>query len=63
MYILKFAKVLAKSDAKHFLILFRDHSCQFRGLYSFDPDSEDSIKIHGIGPKQITSKMIERFYK
>ncbi|XP_061178757.1 calmodulin-regulated spectrin-associated protein 1-B-like isoform X1 [Saccostrea echinata] len=59
----KVLEVLAKSDAKHFLILFRDHSCQFRGLYSFDPDTEDSLKIHGIGPKQITSKMIERFYK
>uniref|UniRef100_A0A1I7WPU8 CKK domain-containing protein n=1 Tax=Heterorhabditis bacteriophora TaxID=37862 RepID=A0A1I7WPU8_HETBA len=27
---------LAGSDAKHFLILFRDHKCQYRGLYSWD---------------------------
>ncbi|KIH42940.1 hypothetical protein ANCDUO_27068, partial [Ancylostoma duodenale] len=27
---------LAASDAKHFLILFRDYKCQYRGLYSWD---------------------------
>ena len=27
---------MGKSDAKHFLFLFRDQKCQFRGLYSWD---------------------------
>ncbi|XP_021371449.1 calmodulin-regulated spectrin-associated protein 1-B-like isoform X2 [Mizuhopecten yessoensis] len=60
------AKVLeemAKSDAKHFIILFRDHSCQYRSVYEYYPETEDIYKIHGIGPKQITNKMIEKFYK
>ncbi|KAK3087075.1 hypothetical protein FSP39_001312 [Pinctada imbricata] len=59
----KVLEELAKSDAKHFVILFRDHSCQYRSLYSFDPDMEEAHKIHGVGPKQLTNKMIERFYK
>jgi calmodulin-regulated spectrin-associated protein len=54
---------IARSTAKHFLILFRDAGCQYRGLYSFDPDSEEAYKIVGVGPRQLTSEMVEKFYK
>ena len=54
---------IARSTTKHFLILFRDHGCQYRGLYSFDPDAEEAYKIIGVGPRQLGSSMVERFYK
>ncbi|XP_076438027.1 LOW QUALITY PROTEIN: uncharacterized protein LOC143277153 [Babylonia areolata] len=59
----KVLEEIAKSAAKHFLILFRDHGCQYRGLYSFDPDTEEAYKIVGIGPRQLSSDMVEHFYK
>ncbi|KAL8578425.1 hypothetical protein ACOMHN_014924 [Nucella lapillus] len=59
----KVLEEIARSAAKHFLILFRDHSCQYRGLYSFDPDTEEAYKIAGIGPRQLSSGMVEHFYK
>ena len=54
---------IAKSNAKHFLILFRDASCGYRGLYGFDPDTEETFKLVGVGPRQITNNMIEKYYK
>lgn len=32
---------LAKSGAKHVLLLFRDHKCQYRGLYEWDQVRND----------------------
>jgi calmodulin-regulated spectrin-associated protein len=54
---------VAKSSAKHFLILFRDASCGYRGLYGFDPDTEDCFKIVGVGPRSINNEMVEKYYK
>ncbi|XP_076456389.1 uncharacterized protein LOC143290762 [Babylonia areolata] len=59
----KVLEEIARSTAKHFLILFRDHGCQYRGLFSFDPDTEEACKIMGVGPRQLCSEMVERFYK
>ena len=59
-------KVLAElenSDAKHFLILFRDSGCQYRGVFGFDPDSEVVEKICGSGPKNVAPSMVEKFFK
>ena len=52
-----------RSDSKHFLILFRDAGCQFRALYTYNPEREEVTKLFGIGPKNITDKMMDRFYK
>ncbi|XP_017760211.1 PREDICTED: patronin isoform X8 [Eufriesea mexicana] len=54
---------IARSESKHFLILFRDAGCQFRALYSYCPDREDVSKLYGIGPKQVTDKMFDKFFK
>ncbi|XP_055871153.1 uncharacterized protein LOC106051513 isoform X1 [Biomphalaria glabrata] len=54
---------LTKCEANHFLILFRDAGCQYRGLFIFYPETEEAFKIHGVGPKHITNKMCEKFYK
>lgn len=59
-------KVLDKinrSDAKHFLILFRDAGCQFRALYSYWPDNETVIKLYGTGPSQVDEFMFDKFFK
>ena len=54
---------IAKADQKHFMILFRDHSLQFRSLYSFTPESEELTKVYGTGPRHITNKMTDTLYK
>ncbi|XP_071959896.1 calmodulin-regulated spectrin-associated protein 2-like isoform X2 [Antedon mediterranea] len=59
----KVLQEVAKSDAKHFLILFRDHGLQFRALYSFSPDTEEIFKLYGVGPKHISPNMICGLYK
>ncbi|GAB1597927.1 calmodulin-regulated spectrin-associated protein 2-like isoform X8 [Argonauta hians] len=59
----KVLEEIAKSDAKHFVILFRDTGCAFRSLYAYYPEREEAVKIHGIGPKLVTSKNIEKYYK
>ncbi|CAE1313065.1 CAMSAP [Acanthosepion pharaonis] len=59
----KVLEEIAKSDAKHFVILFRDAGCAFRSLYAYYPEREEAVKIHGIGPKLVTSKNIEKYYK
>ncbi|XP_060592189.1 calmodulin-regulated spectrin-associated protein 1-like isoform X2 [Ruditapes philippinarum] len=59
----KVLEEVAKSSAKHFLILFRDASCGYRGLYGFDPDTEDCFKIVGVGPRSINNEMVEKYYK
>jgi calmodulin-regulated spectrin-associated protein len=57
-----------KSTAMQFVILFRDAGMQYRALYTYNPDDMTSsdvllTKIHGTGPKQLSSKSMERFYK
>lgn len=59
-------KVLDKinrSEAKHFLILFRDAGCQFRALYSYWPENETVLKLYGTGPTQVDEFMFDRFFK
>ena len=56
-------QVISQSEAKHFLILFRDGGLQYRGIYTYSPEREEVFKIQGVGPKQLNNKTIERFYK
>ncbi|KAI1286387.1 Patronin [Halotydeus destructor] len=51
------------SDSKHFVILFRGAGLQFRSIYSYCPDREDVVKLHGVGPKVVYNDMIDKFYK
>jgi len=55
--------VIDRCDCPHFLLLFRDQKCQFRGLYAYYPDTEEVYKIYGTGPKQVTDKMFDTFFK
>ncbi|XP_059609006.1 patronin isoform X2 [Phlebotomus argentipes] len=59
----KLLEKIARSEAKHFLILFRDAGCQFRALYSFYPESDSIIKLCGTGPSQVDDVMFDKFYK
>ncbi|GMT03434.1 hypothetical protein PENTCL1PPCAC_25608 [Pristionchus entomophagus] len=54
---------LAKSGAKHVLLLFRDHKCQYRGLYEWDQVSDTVSRIHGTGPKMINEPMMQMMFK
>ena len=54
---------MARSEAKHFLILFPDTGFQFRALYSYCPDREDVHKLHGTGPRQVADRMFDKFFK
>lgn len=54
---------IARSESKHFLILFRDAGCQFRALYSYCPDREEVLKLYGTGPKQVNDRMFDKFFK
>ncbi|XP_022697560.1 patronin-like isoform X2 [Varroa jacobsoni] len=51
------------TDAKHLLILFRGANLQFRGIYTYNPDREEVVKIFGAGPKNVTESMLDLFYK
>lgn len=52
-----------RSEAKHFLILFRDAGCQFRALYSYWPENETVLKLYGTGPSQVDEFMFDKFFK
>ncbi|XP_069685522.1 patronin isoform X3 [Periplaneta americana] len=54
---------IARSESKHFLILFRDAGCQFRALYSYCPEQEEVCKLYGTGPKQVNDRMFDKFFK
>jgi len=54
---------LAKSDSKHFLLLFRDKKCQFKALYSWDQISDTVHKLYGLGPPSCSEKYMELLYK
>uniref|UniRef100_UPI00358F5C5E calmodulin-regulated spectrin-associated protein 1 isoform X2 n=1 Tax=Myxine glutinosa TaxID=7769 RepID=UPI00358F5C5E len=59
----KIIEELERCDANHFVILFRDAGCQFRGVYTFSPDTETMGRLIGVGPRSITSRMVDRLYK
>ncbi|KAG8233031.1 hypothetical protein J437_LFUL012171 [Ladona fulva] len=67
-----------RSLSKHFLILFRDSGCQFRALYSYSPEGmgeevmmgaspqggqDQVIKLYGTGPRNVTERMFDKFFK
>nr|XP_043881089.1 calmodulin-regulated spectrin-associated protein 2 isoform X1 [Solea senegalensis] len=54
---------MEKSEINNFLVLFRDAGCQFRSVYTYCPETEEITRLAGIGPKSITTKMIEGLYK
>lgn len=54
---------IERCDCPHFLILFRDSKLQFRALYAYYPDTEEVFKIHGVGPRQVTDKMMDSYFK
>ena len=57
------AQEISRSESKHFVVLFRDAGLQYRGLYSFNPDKQEVLKIQGVGPRQLSDKMMEKFFK
>uniref|UniRef100_A0A8C4N430 Calmodulin regulated spectrin-associated protein 1b n=1 Tax=Eptatretus burgeri TaxID=7764 RepID=A0A8C4N430_EPTBU len=59
----KIIEELERCDANHFVILFRDAGCQFRGVYTFSPDTETMGRLIGVGPRSITDRMVDRLYK
>lgn len=59
----KIVEEMEKSSANHFLILFRDSSCQFRAVYTMNPETEEMVRLTGIGPRVITPEMVESIYK
>ncbi|XP_018537996.1 calmodulin-regulated spectrin-associated protein 3 isoform X1 [Lates calcarifer] len=59
----KIVEEMEKSPANHFLILFRDSSCQFRGVYTMNPDSQELVRLAGVGPRTISSTQVESIYK
>ncbi|XP_030263144.1 calmodulin-regulated spectrin-associated protein 3 isoform X1 [Sparus aurata] len=59
----KIVEEMEKSSANHFLILFRDHSCQFRAVYTMNPETEEMVRLTGIGPRIIAPEMVESIYK
>ncbi|XP_028829009.1 calmodulin-regulated spectrin-associated protein 1-B-like isoform X2 [Denticeps clupeoides] len=54
---------LEHCEANHFLILFRDTACQFRGLYSYCPETNRISRIIGNGPRSISDHMVDKLYK
>lgn len=54
---------MAKSDSKHFLLLFRDQKCQYRAVYEWDEQSDNCTRLTGNGPKVITEQMMELMFK
>jgi len=52
-----------RSEARHFLVLFRDTGHQFRALYLYSPETEEVAKLYGTGPRIVTDRMFDRFFK
>ncbi|XP_034392957.1 calmodulin-regulated spectrin-associated protein 3-like [Cyclopterus lumpus] len=59
----KIVEEMEKSPANHFLILFRDSSCQFRGVYTINADSQELVRLAGVGPRTIGSAQVESIFK
>ena len=58
-----YLKEIEGSDARHFVVLFRDYHLQYRGIYSYMPETDYIEKIVGQGPQKISEDMIEKYYK
>ncbi|CAF4949029.1 unnamed protein product, partial [Rotaria magnacalcarata] len=50
-------------EARHFIILFRDHRLQFRAVYMYINETDIIEKVHGVGPNIITEVMVEKWFK
>ncbi|KAG7471564.1 calmodulin-regulated spectrin-associated protein 3 isoform X1 [Solea senegalensis] len=59
----KIVEEMEKCAANHFLILFRDASCQFRAVYTMNLETEEMERLTGIGPRIISPEMVESIYK
>lgn len=57
------SKEMENAAGNHFLILFRDASCQFRAVYTMNPEMEEMVRVTGIGPRAISLDMVESIYK
>jgi calmodulin-regulated spectrin-associated protein len=44
-------------------VLFRDAGCQFRALYSYDPETDVVVKLYGTGPTHVYDVMFDKFFK
>ncbi|CAF0748452.1 unnamed protein product [Rotaria sp. Silwood1] len=51
------------SEARHFVLLFRDHRLQFRAVYMYIPETDIIEKLYGIGPNIITEIMVDKWFK
>ncbi|CAF2746236.1 unnamed protein product [Rotaria sp. Silwood2] len=51
------------SEARHFVLLFRDHRLQFRAVYMYIPETDVIEKLYGIGPNIITEIMVDKWFK
>ncbi|CAF1387872.1 unnamed protein product [Adineta ricciae] len=51
------------SEARHFVLLFRDHRLQFRAVYMYIAETDMIEKLHGIGPNIITEVMVDKWFK
>uniref|UniRef100_A0A915I2N9 CKK domain-containing protein n=1 Tax=Romanomermis culicivorax TaxID=13658 RepID=A0A915I2N9_ROMCU len=60
---LKCLEEFAKSDSKHFLVLFRDQKFQFRAIYSWDQTSINVQKLYGLGPNVCSEQMLQGLFK
>lgn len=58
-----FLQEMEKSPANHFLILMRDSSCQFRGIYTLDGQSDEMRRLCGTGPRTVQQSAVEAVYK
>jgi calmodulin-regulated spectrin-associated protein len=56
-------KEIEASEARHFVILFRDYHLQYRAVYSYSTETDYIEKIVGTGPQRISEEMIEKYYK
>ncbi|KAJ8336804.1 hypothetical protein SKAU_G00380240 [Synaphobranchus kaupii] len=59
----KIVEEMEKCTANHFLILFRDRSCQFRAVYAMNPETEEMVRVAGNGPRAISASTVESIYK
>ncbi|ESO99190.1 hypothetical protein LOTGIDRAFT_142046, partial [Lottia gigantea] len=59
----KVLEELARSSAKHFIILFRDAGLQYRGVYTYEPETEEVFKLIGTGPRYLNNRSLEKYYK
>lgn len=59
----KTVEEMEKSAANHFLILFRDQSCQFRGVYTLSQDGQELVRLTGVGPRSVGCTQVESIYK